>query len=163
MGRLSLTVLVSVLAMALSSPATGMGFTVSLQPLAWSKDGRSVLLAIHGHGPEGGGYLEYRLISVEWDSAMMIQPSNDASPGDGSTPQWVSKDGCKEQLGRLGKRLAKLGFDNVKVDKSKCDKDSRYELIAVEGEGPKSAPISGKAPGSPVEVAGVKIAIAGLL
>ncbi len=127
--------LLTLLALLVAAPAAqAMGFTEYSTPIAFAPDGLSVLVRVVGHGPEGGGYLRYRVITARKEGNLQVSLSNDASPGDGSTPQQVDAHACRKRLKELKTRMYDLGFRAEKLTTVPCEKDHRYELVEVPPE-----------------------------
>ncbi len=139
-------------------PAMAMGFRQEVQPVAWSDDGQSVLLEVTGHGPEGGGYKKFRVVSGK-EEGFMVEPDNDASPGDGSTPQWIPAKQCRKGMKKLAAVLKRLGFGAVEVNLKECDKDDRHGFLKITGKDPRAVRLEGDE-GS-LEVGGLTISLNG--
>ncbi len=90
----------------------GMGF---YKIAAWSEDGESVLLEASGFGPEGGGTFGYVLINACKGISRSYIFSNDMSPGDGSTPQWITIVNANRILNELKIAIKEAGFRGITI------------------------------------------------
>jgi len=128
----------AVLALGHSGPAHCMGFQSSLEFLAWSEDGLSMLVRVNGYGPEGGGYERLRIISAAAETGGPYEVHNDSSPGDGSRPQQVSDGECRDAVRALRKEAGKLGFAGLKFNTSRCEAKYRGGLVKTREKRPAS-------------------------
>lgn len=115
------------LLVAVSSWAMGVRSDASL--VAWSTNGKSALLRIISHGPEGGGGRAYQVVG---EVQARVEVSNTMSPGDGSTPEHVSPSSCKAAAKQLGAALAKAGIVGATISESVCDDRSRSDVVTTE-------------------------------
>ena len=113
-----------------STAARAMSIRENKTPLARSADG-AVLFEIRAHGPEGGGSLSYRVQGKSAGDRADFLLSSDFSPGDGSRPQIVSPETCRERLGALGIELAKRKIPGVTLHPEGCRADSRAGLVVA--------------------------------
>ena len=90
--------------------AFGMCVTSQYDPVAWNDDGSAVVLHVSEYGPEGGGSNSYQIIDFKNETDVNYTFSSDFSPGDGSTPQSISIDMCRNRMVEANQTLEKLGF-----------------------------------------------------
>ena len=102
--------------------------------VAWSSDGASALVSISARGPERGGSMSYRVISAAGDPDLEIMVSNRMSPGDGSTPQQVSKKQCVRQLRKLRTVLRRLKFEGVQTRPRGCSQNPRCAAVCSQAQ-----------------------------
>lgn len=121
------SVATAALLMSVSSGAMGIRSDASL--VAWSTNGKSALLRLISHGPEGGGGREYQVVG---EVQVRVALSNTMSPGDGSTPETVSADSCKAAANKLEAALTKAGIRGATVSAAVCDDHSRSEVVTAE-------------------------------
>lgn len=115
--RLGKVLLVTVMSfISLVGVSLAMHTTVQESLVAWSEDGKRFLLYISEHGPEGGGSKAYRLICPGEQLEQTFELSSNFSPGDGSRPETVSDQACREAATKLKQQLRQLGFKGVSVD-----------------------------------------------
>lgn len=122
--------------------------------LAWSDDGTYVLVTHDVIGEEGGGIFEYQ---IRGKKSSFFTVSDDMSPGDGSTPQYISDEAYKNIIRQLSEALALHGFSGIQV---KYNPDNRYETVVVSSlqqETAKASLVTGKFPVWKVD--GLKIKI----
>jgi hypothetical protein len=129
----------TVVCVLMAGQGWAMHITRSVGLAAFSNDGKSVLLHVSEHGPEGGGKQAYRLLSVEHrDGADEFVESSDFSPGNGSTPQVITRPACEAMADRLKARLEKAGMSRMKVDRARCDGKNNSGAVQRVGEDDKS-------------------------
>jgi len=117
-----------------ASAAFAMGVQESKTPLARSADG-ATLYEVRGQGPEGGGSLAYRLQGPAPGRSADFVVSSDLSPGDGSRPQSVSADVCRQRLAALAVELAKRKIVGVTLHPEECRTNRRVGLVVVANPG----------------------------
>ena len=113
--------------------ATGvlaMSIRENKTPLARSADG-AVLYEIRSDGPEGGGSLTYRVQGKSPSDRADFLLSSDFSPGDGSRPQVVSPEICRQRLGALGAELTRRKIAGVTLHPEGCRAESRAGLVVA--------------------------------
>lgn len=128
--RPALLALAAALAL-LPRAASALHVRADVGPLAWSADGRSVLLADRHFGPEGGGSLTYLVVSAAAPAVSQFEVSSDFSPGSGSRPQAVPGVVCRRRLMALATLLGEKGFAGVEVETGGCRERQRDELVRV--------------------------------
>jgi hypothetical protein len=128
--------LVAALAACGPSAVLAMTVYVTRRPIARSSEG-ATLYEVRGSGPEGGGSLTYRVQGKAPGDAVEFVVSSDFSPGDGSQPQTVSREMCRERLAALAAELAKRRIPGVVVNPEECGSASRAGVVvnAQIGEG----------------------------
>jgi hypothetical protein len=124
MNRLVTT---AALLVAVSSSAMGVRSDASL--VAWSANGKSALLRIISHGPEGGGARGYQVVG---EVQARVEVSNTMSAGDESTPDRVTPASCKAAAKQLSAALAKAGIGGATITESICDDRSRSDVVTTE-------------------------------
>lgn len=115
--------------------ASAMSIRYHEAVLAWSADGRALLLHHDADGPEGGGSTGYSVIGLDAQGKLtVIQAlvSSDFSPGGSSRPQTVTAKACEAALGALGGALRKHGFKGVAVRAAGCSAKNRSGLVTVD-------------------------------
>jgi hypothetical protein len=123
-------VLVVLLSVSGSSAGLAMSMRESKTPLTSSADG-ATLYEVQGEGPEGGGSLSYRVQGRSPRDTIDFLVSSDLSPGDGSRPQSVSTEVCRQRLAALTTELAKRKIAGVTVRPEGCRTVHRVGLVAV--------------------------------
>jgi hypothetical protein len=121
------SVMTAALLVAVSSSAMSVRTDASL--VAWSTNGKSALLRIISHGPEGGGGRGYQVVG---EVQARVEVSNTMSPGDGSTPERVTPASCKAAAKQLGAALVKAGISGATITESSCDDRSRSDVVTTE-------------------------------
>src|SRR5581483_746484 len=94
-----------------ANPASAMCVSTSYEPVAWSPDGQAVLIHEEASGPEGGGSISYLLVDFKKKKSETFAVSSNFSPGDGTEPQTISEDACRQAVTKANAALAKLGFE----------------------------------------------------
>lgn len=102
-----------------------------VQLVAWSSDGESGLLEIKMESPEGGGSLDYHVISPDSSIDQTFHFSGDFSPGDGSQPQRISSDQCQKELNRLRQTLEKTHFTGIDLQPEACRSQHRKDFLIL--------------------------------
>jgi hypothetical protein len=110
--------------------AFAMGIEESKTPLARAADG-TTLYEVRGQGPEGGGSLSYRVQGPAPRDRTDFVVSSDLSPGDGSRPQSVSAEICRQRLAALASELAKRKLAGVTLHPEECRTKRRAGLVVV--------------------------------
>ncbi|HSY41920.1 MAG TPA: hypothetical protein VLA79_20425 [Polyangia bacterium] len=113
-----------------TSAAFAMGIQVNRTPLARSADG-ATLYEVRGQGPEGGGSLSYRVEGPRPGDSADFLVSSDLSPGDGSRPQSVSAEACRQRLAALAGKLVKQKIVGVTLHPEGCQANRRVGLVVV--------------------------------
>jgi hypothetical protein len=117
-----------------ASAAFAMSVQESKTPLARSADG-ATLYEVRGQGPEGGGSLLYRVQGQPPAKSVDFLVSSDLSPGDGSRPQSVSAEVCRQRLAALAIELAKRKLVGVTLHPEECRTNRRVGLVVVANPG----------------------------
>ena len=113
-----------------TTAAFAMGVQVNKTPLARSIDG-ATLYEMRGQGPEGGGSLSYRVQGPRPADSADFLVSSDLSPGDGSRPQSVSVEVCRQRLAALASKLAQQKIGGVTLHPEGCQTNRRVGLVVV--------------------------------
>jgi len=111
-----------------ATAAFAMSIRESKTPLARSADG-ATLTEVRAHGPEGGGSLTYRVQGKSARDVVDFLMSSDLSPGDGSRPQTVPPETCRQRVAALGTELAKRKIAGVTLHPEACSSESRAGLV----------------------------------
>jgi len=115
---------------ACGAPAVfAMGIRESKQQLARSANGAAALYEIRGHGPEGGGALTYRVQGKTARGAVDFVVSSDYGPGDGSRPETVSPEVCRQRVESLAAEIAMRKILGVTVHPEACASKSRDGVV----------------------------------
>lgn len=132
MNRGSPRIWLLVLALTASGPAAvlAMNLHVTRTPIARSPDGAR-LYEVRASGPEGGGSITYRVEGKAPGDAVDFVVSSTLSPGDGSQPQTVAPEICRQRLLALGAELAKRRIPGVVVHPEACQSASRAGLVVA--------------------------------
>jgi hypothetical protein len=140
--------ILTLIAVLFFPPVTrAMSVHTSLQLLAWSADGRSALLEERNHGPEGGGSLDYVIVSASPPAYAHFTVSSNFSPGNGSRPQTISATDCAKRVSELAALLEQKEFAGVSVQATRCQAKSRSELVTVSEKRSDEARSSALSPG----------------
>jgi hypothetical protein len=107
-----------------------MGIQENETPLARAADG-AALYEVRGQGPEGGGSLSYRVEGARPRDRVDFVVSSDLSPGDGSRPQSVSAEICRQRLAMLATELAKRKIGGVTLHPEACRTNRRDGLVVI--------------------------------
>jgi hypothetical protein len=110
--------------------AHAMSMRTKYTPLAFSEDGRSVLVRADIQGPEGGGARDYEIWSAAEPHRQRVSVSSDLGTGSGGKTQHVTEGTCAQGLKDLDGSLKKLGFKGVAVHADRCAR--RSELVTVD-------------------------------
>lgn len=129
---------VMLLACAVIQEVSAMFVRSYALPLAWSSDGQSILIEERQSGPEGGGSLAYRLISLHQSIDKTWQVSSDFSDGGSNTHQEVTVAQCQKTVAELQKALLKAEFHDTHVHLDACRSDYRKDLVMVTDGSPES-------------------------
>ena len=114
-----------------SGAVFAMSIEESKTPLARSADGATTLYEVRGQGPEGGGSLAYRVQGQPPAQRADFLVSSDLSPGDGSRPQSVSAEICRQRLDALATELGKRKIAGVTLHPEGCRANRRVGLVVV--------------------------------
>lgn len=106
--------------------------------LAKTSAGNAAIIRVKLRGPEGGGSINYVLADVTNNTPYLFHASNDFSPGDGSTPQQISRAECRSDAKKANRTLKKLGFAS-RFD-TNCADDRSNLLKIAEHESAPPAP-----------------------
>lgn len=106
--------------LAAPTPAGAMRIRTNVRLLAWSTDGLSFLLEVNQGGPEGGGSLGYQVHDTRDGSARAFTISSDFSPGDGSTPQAIRAEQCRQTAAGLARSITSKGIKGVIIRPDSC-------------------------------------------
>jgi hypothetical protein len=87
-----------------------MCVSVDYQTVAWNPSGIAAIVHERSYGPEGGGSDGYRILDFNGGKNEIYIFSSDFSPGDGSTPQSISKGECGDAAVKANNLLGNLGF-----------------------------------------------------
>jgi hypothetical protein len=128
--RWSLLVAVAVLCACGLGDALALSIRTNRTQLARSPDGVT-LYEVRADGPEGGGSLTYRVQGKGPRSAIAFLVSSDFSPGDGSQPQTVSAEACRQRVTALGAEIAKRKIPGVTVHPDACAAADRNGVVTV--------------------------------
>lgn len=113
------------------APAEAMSIRTTVSLLAWSSNGNNALLQEVLDGPEGGGALAYLIVSIRPVGVVRAVVSSDFSPGDGSTPQAIGVQACKEALVRLAAGIKRAKFAGISIRPGGCEKKLRHGMVKV--------------------------------
>ena len=122
-------VVASTLASLGELPAQAMNLRNRFTALAFSEDGRSVLVRAEIDGPEGGRVLSYEIWSADSPHRTHAELSSNLSTG-GAKPEKIDAAACAQALRALGEGLKKRGFKGVAVHPDRCAK--REGLVTAE-------------------------------
>jgi len=119
--------------MILCGPAVVLGMHVrtSRTQIARSPDG-ATLSEIREDGPEGGGALTYRVQGKTPGDTVDFVVSSNFSPGNGSRPQTVSPEMCRQRLDALVAELVRRKIPGVRVHQGACWAPDRAGLVRNE-------------------------------
>jgi len=116
--------------LACASSARALSIRSTKAQIARAADG-SKLIEVREDGPEGGGALTYRVQGKKPGDVVDFVVSSDFSPGDGSTPQTVSPETCRQRLAALGTELAKRKIPGVTLHPEGCASARRAGLVVA--------------------------------
>ena len=116
--------------LACASSARAMNIRSSQKQIARAADG-TALVEVREDGPEGGGALTYRVQGKTPGDVVDFVVSSDFSPGDGSTPQTVSAETCRQRLAALDAELTKRKIPGVALHPEGCTSARRAGLAVV--------------------------------
>ena len=105
MKRLAVAAL---LCLVLGSPAHAMSMRLVHTPLAASRNGQAALFLISTLGPEGGGSIEFLLVTPKQQAHFIV--SSNFSPGGASRPQTIEESKCRTAVSRLQGALRQAGI-----------------------------------------------------
>jgi hypothetical protein len=112
-----------------SGSALAMGIRENRKELDRSAAG--TLYEVRADGPEGGGALTYRVQGKATRDRIDFVVSSDFSPGDGSQPQTVSPDMCRQRLDALRAELGRRRLAHVTVHPDGCGAKDRNGLVTA--------------------------------
>jgi|SRR3954451_20491964 hypothetical protein len=110
--------------------ARAMSIRTNRKQLARSPEG-AALYEVRADGPEGGGSLTYRVQGKATRDAIDFLVSSDFSPGNGSQPQTVSAEVCRQRVTALGKEIARRKIPRVTVHPEACASADRDGVVTV--------------------------------
>ncbi len=117
---------------AFGTPAAfAMGVRESKKKLARRPDGAATLYEVRGHGPEGGGALTYRVQGRTARDAIDFVVSSDYSPGNGSRPQTVSPQSCRQRVEALAAEIAKRKIPGLTFHPEACATANRDGVVVA--------------------------------
>ena len=116
--------------LACASSARALSIRSTKAQIARAADG-SKLIEVREDGPEGGGALTYRVQGKTPGDVVDFVVSSDFSPGDGSTPQTVSAETCRQRLAALDAELTKRKIPGVALHPEGCTSARRAGLAVV--------------------------------
>jgi hypothetical protein len=126
MNRLAVAAL---LCLVLTSPAQALSMRVFHTPLVASRNGQAALFLISTLGPEGGGSIEFLLVTPKQHSRFMV--SSNFSPGGPSRPQTIGESKCRIAVSRLHGALRQAGIVDFAAHPDRCHSHAREHAIYV--------------------------------
>ena len=112
------------------SVAVAMHVRMTRTPLAHSAEG-ATLYELREDGPEGGGSITYRVQGKLPSDTVDFLVSSNFSPGNGSRPQTVSSESCRQRLTALGAELARRKIAGVTAHPEGCGAKARTGLVTA--------------------------------
>ena len=128
------------LCLVLASPAHALSMRVFHTPLAASRNGQAALFLVSTIGPEGGGSIEFLLVTLKQQSRYMV--SSNFSPGGSSHPQNIEESKCRIAVSRLQAALRQAGIVDVASHPDKCHGHAREQAIYVSEKSAGITPLS---------------------
>ncbi len=126
--------------------------------LAWSDDGRSLLLETRVTRPNLTVETAFRIISLNQADWFKVRPSIRRPGVDEAQPDVVSVKSCLKEMDALGAALKRLNFGGVSVRALECRKKERTRFLRVDGQKPEHLQL--KAGGPTLEIEGLAITLA---
>ena len=137
MKRLAVAAL---LCLVLGSPAHAMSMRLVHTPLAASRNGQAALFLISTLGPEGGGSIEFLLVTPKQQAHFIV--SSNFSPGGASRPQTIEESKCRTAVSRLQGALRQAGIVDFAAHPDKCHGHAREQVIHVSEKSPSITQLS---------------------
>jgi hypothetical protein len=126
MKRLAVAAL---LCLVLTSPAQALSMRVVHTPLVASRNGQAALFLVSTLGPEGGGSIEFLLVTPKQQSRFMV--SSNFSPGGSSRPQAIGEAKCRIAVSRLQGALRQAGILDFAAHPDRCHGHAREQAVYV--------------------------------
>jgi hypothetical protein len=117
------------LCLALANPAQALSSRVFHTPLVASRNGQAALFLVSTLGPEGGGSIEFLLVTSQQQHRFMV--SSNFSPGGSSRPQTIGESKCRIAVSRLQGALRQAGIVDFVSHPDKCKGHAREQVLYV--------------------------------
>jgi hypothetical protein len=126
--------------LALANPAHALSSRVFHTPLVASRNGQAALFLVSTIGPEGGGSIEFLLVTPNQQNRFMV--SSNFSPGGSSRPQTIGEAKCRIAVSRLQGAARQAGIVDFASHPDKCRGHGREQVIYVFEKSAGIAPLS---------------------
>ena len=98
-------------------------------PLVASRNGQAALFLVSTIGPEGGGSIEFLLVTAKQQNRFVV--SSNFSPGGSSRPQIIEEPKCRIAVSRLQAALHQAGIVDFTSHPDQCHGRARERAIYV--------------------------------
>ena len=122
-------VAVALFGLALATPAQALSLRALHTPLVAGRNGQAALFLVSTIGPEGGGSIEFLLVTPKQQSRFVV--SSNFSPGGSSHPQTIEESKCRIAVSRLQGALRQAGIVDFASHPDKCHGHAREQVIYV--------------------------------
>jgi hypothetical protein len=130
----------ALLCLALATSAHALSMRLVHTPLLAGRNGQAALFLVSTIGPEGGGSIEFLLVTPKQQSRFMV--SSNFSPGGSSRPQTIGESKCRIAVSRLRGALRQAGIVDFVAHPDKCRGHAREQVIYVFEKSAGIAPLS---------------------
>jgi len=130
----------ALLCLTLANPAQALSMRVFHTPLVASRNGQAALFLVSTIGPEGGGSIEFLLVTAKQQNRFVV--SSNFSPGGSSRPQIIEEPKCRIAVSRLQLALHQVGIVDFAAHPSKCHGHTREQVIYVSEKSAGITPLS---------------------
>jgi hypothetical protein len=120
--------------------AHAMSNRVYHTPLVASRDSQSALFLVGTMGPEGGGSIEFLLVTPKQRERFVV--SSNFSPGGPSRPQTIKPAQCRLAVARLQAASRKAGIVDFSSHPERCQGRARERVIYVSAKYAGITPLS---------------------
>jgi hypothetical protein len=128
------------LGLGLARSAQALSMRVVHTPLVASRNGQAVLFLVSTIGPEGGGSIEFLLVTPTQQSRFTV--SSTFSPGGAGRPQTIGEAKCRIAVSRLQGALRQAGIVDFASHPDRCHSHAREQAIYVSEKFAGVAPLS---------------------
>jgi len=119
----------ALLLLCLPVPARALSMRVYHTPLIASRNGQAALFLVSTLGPEGGGSIEFVVVSPKQRDRFVV--SSNFSPGGISRPQTIDSTKCRSAVARLQSALRQAGIVDFSSHPDRCHGRAREHVIYV--------------------------------
>lgn len=128
------------LTLGVAASAHALSTRVVHTPLVASRNGQAALFLVSTIGPEGGGSIEFLLVTPAQQNRFMV--SSNFSTGGAARPQIIGEAKCRLTVARLQGALRQAGIVDFASHPDRCHSHAREQAIYVSEKFAGIAPLS---------------------